>query len=93
MLIQLLDMSVLLTDRVLELDERVIELPDVRIFLGDGLLEAQERGVQLTDVSVDRFDFTRGALAQLLTPTEDACDQLANEHPAARSDPGISRRR
>ncbi len=57
----------------------VIELPDVRIFRGDGLLEAQERGVQLTDVPVDRFDFTRGALAQLLAPTEDACDQLANE--------------
>ena len=101
MLIQLLDMSVLLTDCVLELDERVIqlpdmriflarphassfgelliELPDVRIFLGDSLLEAQERAVQLTDVPVARFDFARGALAQFLAPTEDACDQLAHE--------------
>ena len=51
----------------------------MRILRGDSLLEMQERGVQLTDVPVDRFDFTRRALAQFLAPTEDACDQLANE--------------
>ena len=77
LLIKLLDVSVLLTDCVLELDERVIELPDVRIFRGEGLFEAQERGVQLTDTPVDRFDFARGSLVQLLAPAEDACDQLA----------------